>query len=181
MVRETTPDFSELVQSAREGDRDSFDQIIRYLEKDVMRTAFCMTGNLHDAEDVAQEVYVKIFQRIESLSDESKLKVWALRITINSARDHLRKRKIFVSLEKLLLWIKPQDPPRKYEFHSRLAIALSSLTFKERAVFVCKEIYEADTKEIAELIGCSLVTVRTHLFSARKKLQKHLEDYKGEL
>jgi RNA polymerase sigma-70 factor (ECF subfamily) len=180
-VREDNPKLSDLVEKARSGDRESFDQVIRLIEKPVLKTALCLTGNLADAEDVAQDVYVKVISRIETLGEEGKLCSWALRITANTARDHFRRSKKLIPLEVVSLWKHPAKSVEEREFHSRLVGALNKLTFKERSVFVFKEIHAFDTREVADILGCLPVTVRTHLHSARRKLRKLLSDFREAL
>ena len=73
--------------------------------------------------------------------------------------------------------VKPRDPVVRNEIRTRLTEALDLLSFNERTVFIFKALEEVETSVIARILGCREVTVRSHLHSARKKLQKHFRDF----
>ena len=152
--------FDQLLAEARNGDRDSFDLLIRHFEKDVMKTALYLTGNLDDAQDVAQEVYIRIIRSLNSLKHSDNLKGWVYKVTANAARDSLRKRRFWLPLKAVLAWDSGPDPIEHAEFRSRLTQALEGLTFSERAAFVFREMHEIPTEEVAKILGCKAVTVR---------------------
>lgn len=170
----------EILERARAGDREAFDQFIRRFEGLVMRTALYLTRNLHDAQDVAQEVYLKIFRQPEALDRVEKLNAWIYRVTVNAARDLQRSKRFWVPLEKIFSFSRPSDSVGELELTNRLIDSLRKLSFNERAAFIFKELQEMETEEIAEILGCSAVTVRGHLHSARKKLGKYFRDYREE-
>ena len=171
------PDLRKLSLSAAEGIPGAFDDLIRLIEKDVVRTALFLTRHFQDAEDVAQEVYVRLLRNQKDLSQVANLQGWVHTMTVNAARDHLRRRKLWEPLEKVRAWIRPQDSAESDQFQGRLRKALSELSFSQRSVFVLQELHEMSTREVAAIMGCSEVTVRGQLMLARKKLRIHL----GEL
>ena len=128
---------------------------------------------------MAQEVYIKIFRYLEAFEDAAKIERWVYRITVNSARDFQRRRRFWLPLKDSLLTAAPPDTLGRYEFRSRLMGALRRLSFNERAVFVLRIVEEMEHEAIAEILGCSPVTARGYLHSARKKLQKHLVEDSG--
>lgn len=174
------PDLQWLIQRTREGDRSAFDLLIRSIEKEVVRTAACLTGNLADAEDVAQEVYVKVIRKLPGQIDDKRFRGWVYRVTVNTARDLLRKRRWWLPLDTILTRVRPSRQAERSEFEGRLVQALGQLSFSERTVFVLREIQELDGKEVAQVLGCSRVTVRSHAHRARKKLQVILHDYRRQ-
>ena len=166
-----------IIEQARNGSREAFDELIRRFEKKVMKTALFLTRNLADAQDVAQEVYIKIFRYLEAFEESAKIEHWVYRITVNAARDFQRRRRFWLPLKDSLLTAAPPDNLGRHEFRGRLMGALRRLSFNERAVFVLRIVEEMEHETIAEILGCSSVTVRGHLHSARKKLQKHFPEH----
>ncbi|MBN2320071.1 MAG: hypothetical protein JXR49_13375 [Acidobacteria bacterium] len=79
--------LADIVERARSGSRDAFDALIARFEGKVMKTALYLTRNPADAQDIAQEVYIKIFRSIRSCRDLDRIGYWIYRITINKARD----------------------------------------------------------------------------------------------
>ena len=97
---------------ARKGSREAFDALIRRFEKKVMKTALYLTGNLADAEDAAQEVYIKIFRFLPAQREEGKLERWIYRITVNAVRDLRRRRVLRLPIELFVAAVRPRDPVR---------------------------------------------------------------------
>ncbi len=170
-------DLRSLAREEAEGIPAAFDELVELIEEDVVRTALFLTRHLQDAEDVAQEVYVRLLRNQKNLSQISNLRGWIHTITVNAARDHLRRRKLWEPLEKVRSWIRPRDSAESHQFQGRLRQALSELSFSQRSVFVLQELHDMSTREVATVLGCSEVTVRGHLMAARKRLRIHL----GEL
>jgi len=170
-------DLRTLSVSAAEGIPGAFDELIGLIEKDVVRTALFLTSHFQDAEDVAQEVYVRLLRNQKDLRNVENLRGWIHAITVNVARDHLRRRKLWEPLEKVRSWIRPLDSVESDQFQGRLRRALSRLSFSQRSVFVLRELHEMSTREVAAVLGCSEATVRGHLMAARRRLRIHL----GEL
>ena len=170
-----------IVARARAGSREAFDELIRHFEKNVMKTALYLTRNLDDAQDVAQEVYIKIFRRLETYQENEKLDRWIYRITVNAARDFQRKRRFWQPLELIFAAKTAHDPVMAAEIRTRLLHSLGRLSFNERAAFVFKELKEMETAEVAEILECSQVSVRGYLHGARKKMQKFFRDYREQV
>lgn len=171
--------LDELLELARNGNRAAFDQLVDFVEDDVLRTAIYLTQNLDDARDVAQDVYVKLLSKVGSINDASGLRSWARRVTINTARDHYRKSRFLVPIRNLVRRVSPPDPAENVQIQSRILASLATLSFSERAVFVLYEIHALKTREIAGILNCKEVTVRSHLHNARSKLRRKLHDLRG--
>lgn len=136
----TKEPLAEIIERARTGSLDAFDDLILHFEGKVLKTALFLTRNLDDARDVAQEVYVKIFRYLHSCEDPGRLDHWVYRITVNAARDFQRRKRLFFPLAKIVAIAKPRDSIFRQEVRSRLTEALALLSFKEKAAFVFKEL-----------------------------------------
>ncbi len=170
------PTLEELLRQARQGDRRAYDLVVERVQDDVLRTALYLVRNLDDAADVAQEVYVKLITKPD-LNHWSNPRGWIYRVTVNAARDLLRKRRFWLPVTASLRWFRPADPVQGRQLGNRLAEAFEDLTFRERAAFVLRELQELETEEVARIMGCRPVTVRGYVHAARRKLQKHFPDY----
>ncbi len=178
---DTRPDLELLFERARAGQRQAFDEIIGHFEGTVLRLAAFLTRNWDDAQDVAQEVYVKIIRKAPPADRRSNLDGWVYRVTVNAARDWQRKQRFWVPLKELVGWATPgRDPVESSEVRGRLPRALKSLSLQERAAFILREMEELPGPRVAEIMGCRPATVRSYLFSARRKLQHHFQDFREE-
>ena len=173
--------LEDIIESARAGSRDAFDDLIRHFERNVLKTALYLTRNLDDAQDVAQEVYIKIFRHLDACEESDRIERWVYRITVNAARDFQRRRRFFLPLEAIGFTTRSRDTVVGREIRNRLTEALAILSFNERAAFIFKALEEMETSEVAEILGCRDVTVRSYLHCARKKLQKHFKDFREPL
>lgn len=178
MFEANTPSLNSLLQSAREGDRAAFDQLVGLVEVDVLRTARYLVRNHDDSLDVAQEVYMKMLRRAPPLDRLDNLRGWLYRVTVNVARDLLRRRRLRFPLKASIEWFWPRDPVQSKELRGRLIHAMKGLSFNERAAFVFRELHEIETAEVARILGCRQTTVRGYVHSARRKLQRHFPEYR---
>lgn len=173
---QTHRSLGELLRRARQGDRRAFDEVVRQVEEDVLKTAYYLVRNLDDAADVAQDVYVKLITKADP-GHTGNPRGWIYRITVNAARDLIRKRRLWLPLTASLRWFRPPDPVQGQRLTNRLTQAMEDLSFRERAAFVLRELQELETKEVAEALGCRPATVRGYVHSARNKLRKHFPEY----
>ena len=158
--------------------RETFDALISRIEGKVLKTAIWLTRNHTDAQDVAQEAYIKIFRSLATCKDMERFDAWVYRITVNTARDFERRKKLLLPLTGIVKAFTPRDPVLRGEIKTRLTEALALLTFNERASFIFKALEEMETSETAKILGCREATVRFYLHEARKKLQKHFYDFR---
>ncbi len=143
-----------------------------------------IVGNVHDAQDLTQEAFIKALQRQDQLKDEVKATHWLSRIATNTALDFLPRhgRIAFCEIEEL-----PHDEtPRsrtessearllRSEQRDWLAAGLQRLTPRERAALVLRDMEELPAEEVALRLSCSRATVRSHIANARAKLKKFAE------
>jgi RNA polymerase sigma factor (sigma-70 family) len=147
--------------------------------------AYRLTGNEPDARDLTQEAFIRVFRAWESFREGTSFLSWIYRIVTNLYRDELRRRK-GVFTQPLPEDNQPQDRPHDDEAHDPIATmherqlsaamerALSMLTSDQRAVVVLADVQEYSYQDIADIIGCSIGTVRSRLHRARAQLRKAL-------
>jgi RNA polymerase sigma-70 factor (ECF subfamily) len=180
-------DEQALIRAAAAGDRRAFDELIRLKRERVVRTAYQITGDLDDALDVAQGVFLKLWRGLERFDPRRRFDTWVYRITVNAAIDMLRSRGAQGVVQPLPDEIAPTEPAAELDperaldrrdvqrAFQRLAATLAP---RQRAVFVLREIEGLETAEIATTLGVTESTVRNHLLQARRTLRAGLRrDY----
>jgi RNA polymerase sigma-70 factor (ECF subfamily) len=184
-------DLTDLIRAAAGGDRRAFEDLVLLKRERVIRTAFQIVGDLEDAKDVAQGVFLKLWRVLQRFELDRKFDTWLYRITVNAAIDFIRDRGPRGFLQPLPddAGDKLADPAPGVEealdlgalqrAFLRLAARLAP---KQRATFVLKEIEGLRTAEVARVLGITESTVRNHLLQARRMLRDGLErDYPGLL
>jgi RNA polymerase sigma-70 factor (ECF subfamily) len=142
-----------------------------------------MVGNVADAQDLAQEAFVKALARRDQLKDEQKAAQWLGRIAYNTAIDHLRQRKK-MALCELEAAPEPhhlESPERlvlRAERQAYLADGLRLLSPRERAALLLRDVEGLPASDVARQIGCSTATVRSHIANARAKFRKYIRGRK---
>jgi len=174
--------LKELITSIKNGDENAFEELVKKTQKSVFSIAFKMIGNWHDAFDVCQEVYLKIFRYIDSYDPDKKFQVWLYKIVINSCYNLLNSRTPRTSsLDKIegapleVLNFLEEDYGNKQLLEKALTF-LNLLSPTERAVFILRDVQNIPSKEISKIVGCTQITVRRHSNNARKKMRTFLEN-----
>lgn len=181
-----------IVRKVQAGDVDAFDAlIIKYRER-VYSVIYNLTSNREDASDLSQETFIKAFQSINRFKGKSSFFTWLYRIALNTSLTHLRKNKLrrFFSFEKMVEEdhtegfienMKTESDSDKAalmtELQETLNDAFQKLSVKHRTVITLFEIDGLSHKEIAEIVGTSIGTVRSRLHYAKQFLQGELKDY----
>ncbi len=187
-MKDGAPSDTELALAVKGGDRDAFDELVRRHQGRVYAVAYRMTGNREDALDVAQDALVKAYRKIALWEPSGEFSSWLLRLTSNQAVDHLRRK--IRRKEEGRDWATDEDrgfahapgvtgPGRRAEageIESRVQLAMQRLTDMQRTVFVLRHYEGLKLNDIAEQLGCTVGTVKVHLFRALKKLQGELGD-----
>lgn len=147
----------------------------------VFAVLYRIVGNRADAQDLSQEVFLKAFQRRHQLRDPERVLPWLLRIASNAAIDFQRARAVQRDPQPWSeeLHSGPPGPSPEHllvqqEREQRLHDALKVLSPKERAAIVLRDLEGMSGAEVARTLGCSQITVRTHIASARIKLRRFL-------
>ncbi len=148
----------------------------------IFRQIYHMVGNVHDAQDLTQEAFIKALQRQEQLKDELKAAHWLSKIATNTALDFLRRhgRVQFCDMAEApeRHSESPEDNVLRAEKRAWLAAGLDRLTPRERAALVLRDIEDLPAEEVAARLDCSKATVRSHIANARTKLKKFAEKRK---
>ena len=171
------------------GDEAAFDELMRRHQGRVFAVAYRITCNREDALDVAQEVFVKAFRRIRAWRPSGSFGAWLVRLTVNQAIDHLRRMKRrgagrVAHVPEGARELEPEAPAieqtdRKAgaaEIEARVQAALAVLSPMQRTVFVLRHYEGMALAEIAPAAGCSVGSVKVHLFRALRKLRNELKD-----
>jgi RNA polymerase sigma-70 factor (ECF subfamily) len=181
-----------LVKRAREGDLTAYDDLVRRYQERIYATVYHMTANHEDANDLAQEAFIKAFHALKSFKGGSSFYTWIYRIAVNKTINFLkqRKNKAQISLDDLdfnaehdpdfVALISEKTPRREVnlsELQEKLNIALQKLSEPHRLVVTLHDVQGLSHEEIAKIMGCNIGTVRSRLFYARQQLQAYLSDY----
>lgn len=184
-----TPD-EQLVAQFQKGDGDAFRTLVMRYEKKVLGIAYGVVHNSDDAKDIAQNVFLKIHRSLEKFRGDAKFYTWLYRITVNVAIDFMRKKKRKMSVEyndavKLNADIPiapskkslPRDKVLLKELYEKLQEAIQSLSEEHRTTLVLREMENLSYQEIADTLNCSIGTVMSRIYYARRKVQQQLKPY----
>jgi RNA polymerase sigma-70 factor (ECF subfamily) len=183
-------DEQQLVDGLARGDRAAFRVFVERYKKKVYFLALDLVGNPVDAEDVSQEVFLKVYRSFGTFRKDAKIGSWLYRVTYNACIDHRRRKDLTPepvadeTLEAQGLADGPFggqaaafDPVQAVEsrqFQARIARALETVSPQEKAVFLLRHYDELMLKDIAEALHLSVGAVKSYLFRAVRKLQKEL-------
>ena len=185
-------DEDELVRDARRGNLKAYDELVKRYQERIYATLYHMTSNHEDANDLAQESFIKAFQALKSFKGGSSFYTWLYRIAVNKTINFLKQRKnrTHMSLDNLdfnaehdpdLMALISEQTPRRAagltELQEKLNEALMKLSESHRLVVVMHDVQGLSHEEIAEAVDCNVGTVRSRLFYARQQLQGYLADY----
>ena len=179
-----------LVRVAQKGDMVAFEQLVGRHQDKIYARAYSMMRNEEEAIDLSQEAWVKGWQRLVQFQGDSSFTTWMTRITINLCLDQLRrkKRQRTESIEEMdeesggverqmpIVTVNPTERLERGELRVRIDRALSQLSETHRTVMVLHEFEQMDYKTIAKTMNCSIGTVMSRLFYARRKMAAMLQD-----
>lgn len=181
-----------IVARVQEGDVEAFDILVLKYRERVYSVVYNLTANREDASDLTQDAFIKAFQSIKRFKGKSSFFTWLYRIAVNTTLTHLRKYKMkrFFSFEKMNeedhsagfidSLVSESDSDKSAlmnELQEKLNDAFQKLSVKHRTVITLFEIDGLNHKEISEIIGTSIGTVRSRLHYAKQFLQAELKDY----
>jgi RNA polymerase sigma-70 factor (ECF subfamily) len=183
-----------LVKAARRGDLTAFEELVARHRDKIYARAVSMMRNEDDALDLSQEAWIKGWQRLKQFNFESGFSTWMTRIVINLCLDHLRRQKRLraESIEVLdeesggvekqmpVVTVNPTERLERSELRARIDAALAQLSDAHRTVLVLHEFEQMEYKEIAKAMECSIGTVMSRLFYARRKMASLLAELKKE-
>ncbi|HET7511695.1 MAG TPA: sigma-70 family RNA polymerase sigma factor [Chthoniobacterales bacterium] len=183
----------ELVKKAQAGDAAAFDELVGRFRNRVYGMIYNMVHNEQDAWDLAQDSFLKAWKSIGRFRGQASFYTWIYRIVMNVTIDWLRKKQVKGAGAEFNdeIQVKEIDPASRTVPHAdalphqrmeqaeighRIEAAIEQLSPEHRAVILMKEIEGMQYHEIADSLGCSIGTVMSRLFYARKKLQNLLRD-----
>ena len=178
----TDPETSDetLARAAQQGELRALEALLDRHQAKVLRVLGFLGVPGQDREDVAQEVFVRVFRHLKGFRPRQSFGAWIYRVTVNAAHDFRTRRGRTAAGEapwQDVLERAPDERPgpaevvRRKELRRALSEALETLTERERSVFVLRELEGIETADVARSLGISTITVRRHLFRARRRLQ----------
>jgi RNA polymerase sigma-70 factor (ECF subfamily) len=184
-------DDQALVERARQGDREAFRLLVERYQKRVFGIAYGMVFNADDALDISQEAFIRVHRYLGGFQGTSSFFTWLYRIVVNLCVDHLRHRAhdAGVDYDDTLLHeadgtgAQPAplpDPQRAavdHELGEQLERAMRQLSPIHRAVLNLREVEGLSYQEMAKVMGCSVGTIMSRLFHARRRMQMALQPY----
>jgi RNA polymerase sigma factor (sigma-70 family) len=174
---------AELVERAKRGDQDAYGDLVHAYQGIAFRTAYLLTGNSADAEDAAQDAFVKAFYALGRFRPGAELRPWLLRIVANEARNRRRSagRRTHLALRAAADPLSggaapsPEANLLAAERESTLLAAFNELPEEQREVIACRYFLELSEKETAETLGCRKGTVKSRLSRGLTRLREQLE------
>jgi RNA polymerase sigma-70 factor (ECF subfamily) len=176
------------IKQVLKGDKNAFGEIVEIYKDKVFQLAYRMLGNRHEAEDIAQEAFIRAYVNIQSYNINLKFSTWLYRIATNLCIDRIRKKKPDYYLdaevagtEGLNMYSQipsniplPEADVESLELQATIQRAISKLPEKYRSVIVLKYIEELSLNEISEILEMPLGTVKTRIHRGREALRKQL-------
>lgn len=171
------------IASARAGDTRAFGQLVEAYQRPVYNLAYRMLGNPGDAEDAAQEAFLKAFRALSSYDPNRAFSTWLLSICAHHCIDRLRRRRMQeISLDGLPAWRAipgtapdPEQVALRQDHGDRVTQMLASLAQQDRLVIVLRYWHDLGYAEIADITNSSISAVKSRLHRARRQLAEELE------
>ena len=184
----------QLVKRSQRGDTEAYEELVARHRDKVYARAFSMMRNEDDAFDLSQEAWIKGWQRLKQFQGDSSFATWMTRITINLCLDLMRKQKRqrAESIEQMseetggverqmpVITTNPTEGLERLELRKRIDQAMTQLSEAHRTVLILHEFEELEYKAVAKVMKCSLGTVMSRLFYARRRMASLLAGWKRE-
>ena len=178
------------IKQVLKGDQDAFAEVIELYKDKVFQICFRMLGNRHEAEDIAQEAFIRAYVNIHTFNQKRKFSTWLYRIATNLCIDRIRKKKPDYYLdaevkgtEGLTMYSQvaaegqlPEEEVEEMELQAEIQRQILKLPDKYRSVIVLKYIEELSLQEISEILDLPLGTVKTRIHRGREALRKQLRN-----
>ncbi|WP_417860299.1 RNA polymerase sigma factor [Winogradskyella sediminis] len=184
---------TEFIQELKLKSTKAYSQLLDAYQQKVFSTCISFVPNKEDAEDIAQDVFIEVFNSINKFKGESKLSTWIYRISTNKCLEFIRKKntkKRFAFLQSITGNVIPMDKTNYFtemnhpgillenkELNATLFKAINSLPESQAVVFTLHKIDGKSYQEVAEITDRSLSSVESVMFRAKKNLKKLLENY----
>lgn len=174
-------DEDKLVEEVLQGKHSSFELLLQPYRQGFLNMAYRITGDREEAKEVCQDALLKIFKYLKSYKRGRSFKTWSYKVLMNTSYDYLREKKKFKrvidSQKGASVYEIPQIEQRvwKSQMKEKIQNMLDILSPKEKAVFLLRDSECLSVREASLVLGCSQISVRTHLSRARQKIKIHFE------
>ncbi|SDE12119.1 RNA polymerase sigma-70 factor, ECF subfamily [Paenibacillus sp. UNCCL117] len=179
-----------LAKLARGGDRAAFAELVELYKDKIFHLAYRMLHNRHEAEEIVQETFLRVYTNLERYDDQQKFSTWIYRIGTNLCIDRLRKRKISYSLDAEMsdgeggsdwyatLASQDRTPDQQValsETQAQIRESIDALPEKYKAVVILRYLQDLSLQEISDALSMPVTTIKTRLHRGREYLRKKLE------
>jgi RNA polymerase sigma-70 factor, ECF subfamily len=182
----------DLMLRVKEGDTAAFEELMEIHQHSVIGTVAKMLGSPAEAEDIAQQVFIRVWKSAERYEPQAKFTTWLFTITRNLVFNEVRRRKRkpalsmdereeeFHLMETDHRTISPDKSLLQGELESAIDEAIAALPEKQRLAMILRRFEEMPYEEIGQVLGITVPAVKSLLFRARSQLKENLKDYLGE-
>lgn len=171
------------LEQSQGGDPAAFENLIRSYQRMIFSLAYRMTGSASDAEDLAQDTFIRAYQQLNTYRGEAKFSSWLCRVAINAClnwrQKESRRRDIHERWVEETLPIEGASESMDEPLSQQVQAALDRLPAKQRAAVVLTVYQEMSHGEAARILGCTEATVSWRVFAARAKLKRWLKPLQG--
>ena len=180
-------DERQLILVAQEGRHNAFRSLVERYMKQAYNVAYGVVSNHDDAEDIAQETFVRVYQSIRSFRGDSEFSTWLYRITMNLSLNNVKRRKntSLHTIEHIenqaLSGLSRSEHSQQPDLQMHLERALHELPTLQRATVILRHLNGLSTKQVSAILKCSEGTVKTHLHRGLKKMRHHLGFLKADI
>lgn len=176
-----------LIQRTLAGDEEAFTRLVEAYQNSIYNLAYRMLGDAAEAEDAAQETFLRIYTRLSTYNTEKKFSSWVLSIASHYCIDRLRRRKHTpVSLDDIVSWrwlpskdVAPEKQVLREELKDEIRDLLDELPPHYRAVMILRYWHEMSYDEIADALGATQSTIKSRLHRARKMMAERVQSQRG--
>lgn len=173
--------LKDLIKRSREGETQAIEALYERYKRPLFNLIYRHTYDYEAAEDLLQEVFLKIFTNLQDIQNEETFGGWAYRIALNTCYSYLRgkrsHRQKTTSLNEVEGTIKDEaDEPHQRMIRRPLDIAIQTLPGKLKSIFLLHDVQGFKHQEIAQMLGCSVGTSKSQLFKARMRLREYLKN-----
>lgn len=177
-----------LVVRARSGDESAMEELFHRYRQPVFRFVYRMAGNQDDAEDITQDVFVRVFEHLHTFREECKFSTWIMKIAANLCTDRARTRQRQAQLLQQqattrLDWMTHPHPVDPLEYAHREQVqaifhrVLDTLPEHHRTILILRDLEEMPYEDIARILGCSIGGAKLRVLRARRALKARLAPY----
>lgn len=182
----------QLLSKARQGNKKAFGQLVEKYQDKALYLALDLIGNFDDAQDIAQNAFLKAFEKLSDFKGQSAFSTWLYRIVVNLAIDHRRAevrrhRYVIKTFDENIGLLNAHDPEilpdRKAEtenYHELIKKMIHELPEQQRIAFTLRHYHGMSMKDIAEVIQCQPGTVRSHIFRALNTIREKLNEMEND-